>query len=250
MSTPKFIFLQLPPDVAAGTNWEMWSALATAAATLVALGLPLFLHYREIKHRKEEADRASAELLEARRTRTQWVGPMLAGDAMRVQWDLLSAMRAIFEVARTEDFPERAESYRREHGLGKIMVRLRPGSQLLPHDVELLTPDVRLKLSGLIAQVEVLNAFFRRLCDGPFDPWLDRAGLVRAQLVHVATQIVDTNHSVMELMDALQSFLVPPAFADLHRSMARNDGGFNAMLASIRHSYAAENPNGAPRPPG
>lgn len=234
MSTPKFIFLQQPSTCPApGNEWEMWSALATMAATLVALGLPLFLHFHAERRRRNEHAETVAQ-------RTADVSPQLAGDVMRVQWGLLSVMRTLQRAsheAGDSRFRVLATSFKLSH----LHVTLLPGTDVFPGDVELLNDDVRSRLSAFKAQVTVMNAMVVKVMQGPVEPYKNREALVNAQLVHLAGQVVGTNETGLELMNALRPFL-PPDLKPLEESLKGNKEGFTKIYADMLAVHQRENP--------
>ena len=244
MSSSKFVFLQQPPELPpTGTQWDMWSALATVIATVVALALPLWLHFREVKHRRDEAAAAAAAaaqaMIDSLKLRTETVGPLIASDAMRVQWDLFTIIRGLAGLMAYE-LPSRSLHYAKAYQRKELQVRLRPGAHLLPADAEHLVPTVRQNLAALQAQVAVLNAMLYRLYHGPFDPYQHRIGIIRAQLLHVATQVGDTNETLLALMEQLRPYL-PPDLYRLEESMRRNPQGFAVRIQSIRDRHQQEN---------
>jgi hypothetical protein len=201
MSTPKFIFLQLPADgsVAAGADWVMWSAIATVAATAVALFLPLFLHFHAERTRRRDHARQVDR-------RTRDVGPQLAGDVTQIQWSLEIMMRKFMRAVSITAF-SRPGALSADFAAGELTIAAVPGGEVFPGDIGMLADPVREHLAALKAQVAVLNAMTRRVVEGSHEPYATRQESVQIELFLLANQLVATATRGISLMAALEPYL-------------------------------------------
>ncbi|WP_454828844.1 hypothetical protein [Pseudoxanthomonas wuyuanensis] len=213
-----------------GFIWDALAALGTICAVVVALGLH-FYQVRSTAHAEREK----------RRLRTTILAPLLASDAMQAQWDLLTVMRGVDELQGTE-LMVRSDQLVQLHAQGRMTIHIMPGNQVDPSDAEWLTEDVRKVLSALKAQVTVSNAMLAKLAHGPIEPHPDRVTAVQKMLIHASAQVVDTNRTLLQFMEALAPFL-PTQLSPLGASLQKNSPGFQMIHDHVAAVFLQENPS-------
>lgn len=200
-----------------------WEALS-AVGTLVAIAAALFVHFHHHSAARKEEKRR-------RQARTTAIAPQLAGDVMRLNWEIAQALRNVRRASRLDVAARTATMKEAWNGNG-VALTIQPGAEIYGGDIEWLVDPVREKLAQLKAQVTVCNAMWQRLLIQSFDPFESREAAVGEMMKAAVHQVVDTNTSCIALLEVLESYLPEPLRA-LRVSLEKEAVNFLAIYNAV-----------------